>query len=674
MFVSDFFRTFGPKESNKPSMKKLILTSFVWVFSLLMAVAGPVSEQAAKQVAQEFIKRQMPALTRGEAFELTRAITGVADGDDAGIYVFNVQKGFVVMSADDKLPAVLAYGSGEAYDAQKAPEAMKALLEAYHYAATSTSKTRSDVPTHSDIAPLLKTQWDQLSPYNLLCPTDEKGNACPTGCAATAMAQVMYYHQWPASYDWDKMKTSYNSSDADESAQAVAKLMADVGTSINMQYARGGSSAYNCFPPEALRYIFGYQGAEYVERECYTAKQWDALIYNELSAKRPVIYSGQSQSSAQQEGHSFVLDGYQAKDGLGYYHVNWGWSGRSDDYFMLSVLNPANQYTGGNAGSSGYTFGQVAVVNVQKTETTNDNTCRLYVGSMSIKDDKGSYSRSTTSEDFPTLTLNFDIFNLSRDKQAKHYDMAIAIFKGNELVTALDEAHLKEILKDPIDFLSGYGLYSNVTFGKGLADGTYQIRILSREDGKSTWEWAMDAICRYIEVTISGTKMTTKSYGQYSEADVSSFKVNSVTVGDTREMGKALLITVNLTDQNKTGNSPIFLWGNASTSKGEDNFQLLTGGGTNLDPGETGVVVLDYTPQRNGDFKFKLSGTADNCDNPLYTFDVTIGATNVRAATTDGENEADVFNMQGIRMGKAVQLKSLPKGVYIINNKKIVNR
>ena len=188
MDVSEFFRTFGPRTLKSTDMKRVALTSFVWVVSLLMAVAAPVSEQAAKQAAQEFMKRQMRANTRGEAVELTRAFTGIADGDDAGIFVFNSSTGFVVMSADDELPAVLAYSTGAPFDAQTAPEAMKFMLEAYHMAATTDAFTRADVPTHDKVSPLIKTQWDQHEPYNLLCPKDDAGNLCLTGCVATSMA------------------------------------------------------------------------------------------------------------------------------------------------------------------------------------------------------------------------------------------------------------------------------------------------------------------------------------------------------------------------------------------------------------------------------------------------------------------------------------------------------
>ena len=239
-------------------MKRFLLSTLVWVFGLLMAVAAPINEQTAKRAAQDFMKHQLPALTRGETVELSRAITGVADGDDAGIFVFNAQKGFVVISGNDELPTVLAYSNGDAYDAQTAPPAMKAMLEAYHHAAKTTANTRVSVPTHADISPLIKTKWDQDAPYNLQTPKGSSVEHCPTGCLATALAQIMYYHQYPDGFEWSKMKTSYKSTDTGDEVNAVAKLMADVGEKLFMDYGDFESSARFIDACEALRYDYGY--------------------------------------------------------------------------------------------------------------------------------------------------------------------------------------------------------------------------------------------------------------------------------------------------------------------------------------------------------------------------------------------------------------------------------
>lgn len=782
-------------------MKKYLLSTYLVLFSFLLTMAAPVDEQSARRIASDFLRSKMPQVTRAASGELTRAITGVADGDSAGIYVFNCDGGFVVISADDELPSVLAYGLKNSYDAQIAPPAMQAMLEAYNHAVNSSVKTRATVPTHADISPLIKTQWNQNTPYNKYCAT-ESGETCPTGCVATATAQIMYYHKWPETFNWDAMKTSYTSEDAGDAVEAVAKLMADVGEKVYMQYGAESSSAHDMDACEALRIRYGYsENTNYIERSCYTAKGWDEVIYNELAANRPVFYGGLSASSGQGiVGHAFILDGYQAKDGVGYFHVNWGWGGSSDDYFLISVLNPEQQYTGGNAGSSGYSFGQSALVGVEKGELSDAKSMRLCLCSCTIKSDKGTYTRNSASENFPAIQLMLGVYNSTLPQEARHYDLAYALYKDNKLVEIIDSISLDKLTEsEALNYLYG-GTFDtgSFAFGKELADGTYQLRTLSRETGKSLWQQAMGATCRYIELTINGNQMTTKAYGKFDEESVSKFIINSVTVSENCEVGKPITITVNVTDKNKTNNAPLFLYGNASLEQGTDKFQLLTGGGTNLEAGETGDVVLEYTPQRAGNFVFYLSGDRTELTDSLYRFEAkvtgvalimemevegavvkgaapcevpgtalkgkivltnygsepyndkvgilpceligntlnTIGQSvttdcniaigdsqevsfNFRNLTLnstyiilvkipDGDDvkylnweddgsikyiyiftmiedtaikdiqlespDADVYDMRGVRLGKASELKSLPKGVYIINKKKVVNK
>ena len=640
-------------------MKKFILSTIVWVVSVLIAFAGPVSEQAAKKAAQEFIRQQLPAMTRGEAAELTRAVTGVADGDDAGVFVFNASKGYVVMSANDELPAVLAYGNGAPYDAETAAPALKFMLEAYHMAATTKAFTRASVPTHSDVSPMINTQWDQDAPYNLLCPVDEStGKVSYTGCVATAMSQIMYYHKCPSSFDWDQMKTTYKGSDTGASANAVAKLMADAGSAAYMSYSSSSSGASTLNACEALRYDFGYaETTDLVDRAAYTSEEWDALIYSELSDKRPVFYGAvQVTSDGEQLGHAFIIDGYEVKSGTGYFHVNWGWSGRSDDYFLISVLNPRQQYAGGAAGTSGYSISQEAIVGIQPAAEPLAKTTRFYTEDVCIENDKGTYERASVSVDFPGVKIGCAVYNVASPAKNRDYDLAFAICKGRETVKILDKGSIKDVIGSSLGYLKGAGIVSDfISFGKDLPDGKYQIRILSRETGTTEWTWAMGGTAYYVDLNISGTKMTTSTHGYFVETDLSEFNVNSVTVSESPSVGKPMTITINLTDKNLYGNAPIYLWGNASSSEGSDSYQLLGGIGTNLDPGETGDVVMEYTPQRGGSFTFKLSGTMANCKSPLYTFTAEVGGT---ALSMDMKVDGAVFD-GGYNKVKGTTLKGV---------------
>lgn len=623
-------------------MKRIITNTIVWVFSLSISIAAPVSEQAAMRKAQNFIRQQMPAMSRGEGLELTRTFSGVVDDEEAGFYVFNTVNGYVVVCADDALPEILAYGYGAPYDANNIPMAMKVILEAYHYAAKSMTFTRTYVPTYADVAPFITTRWNQDKPYNDQCPTTLSEGTCPTGCVATAMAQVMYYYQYPAVYEWNKMKTSYSTNDSGEAVDAVAKIMVDCGTASFMNYSVDGSGTSDIYACEALRYDFGYaETTEIVERECYSTESWEALLYNEISAKRPVMFGALAASSGQGiSGHEFILDGYEAKNGVGYYHVNWGWGGQSDDYFLLSVLNPDYQYIGGNAGSSGFSFSQSAIIGIMPADLPMEKTTRAYIQNVYIKDDAGTYTRSSTSENFPAIDIGFNVYNVAKPEIDRDYDIAIALYNDREFISILDRAPLKDIIDRSLEYRKGLVLScDSVVLGKDLADGRYQIRILSCESGKTEWAWAIESICRYIELTIHGNTMNTAVYGKEIEADVCDFSINKVDYTESPRIGRTMMITINLTDKNKTGNSPIFLWGNASISLGEDDFQLLTGGGTNLNPGETGEIVLEYTPQRSGSYTFILSGSRKNCRTPLYTFNVEVVAESI----TDIDISVDLF-------------------------------
>ena len=67
----------------------------------------------------------------------------------------------------------------------------------------------------------------------------------------------------------------------------------------------------------------------------------------ELTAKRPILYSGQSSDG----GHEFVCDG---SDGNGLYHINWGWGGYQDGYFDVTILNPDKGGAGSGNAPDGY--------------------------------------------------------------------------------------------------------------------------------------------------------------------------------------------------------------------------------------------------------------------------------------------------------------------------------
>lgn len=313
------------------------------------------------------------------------------------IYAYDMQSGqhdagWLLVSADDVASPLLGYSLHGNFDADQMPPNMRQWLEMYAHQIASVpdllrnapegTDSKWQRPHREDVAPLMVTEWNQGDPYNKLCPTLSY-QRCYTGCAATAMAQVMKYHNWPAkgtgsisyqweegnkslsmdfaktTFDWKNMLANYEEeSYTSTEATAVATLMKACGYSSQMNYSPQGSgtSLQDC--GVALMKYFDYAPTvQYVVRNNYTLMQWEQLLYDEIAAHRPVQMEGYNDIPA---GHSFVTDGYE---GEGYYHFNWGWGGQSDGYFRLTALEPDSQGAGGSA--AGYTLAQGALIGVQ---------------------------------------------------------------------------------------------------------------------------------------------------------------------------------------------------------------------------------------------------------------------------------------------------------------------
>ena len=293
-------------------------------------------------------------------------------------YVFNKsnEEGFLILSADDCMPAVLGVVEGNSFDYDKLPDNMKWWLSQYDASISNYSakgrKYVSSSTAKNDIAPLLgDIKWSQRDPYNMLCPliNEEK---VPTGCVATATAQVMRMYQWPkrgygkneyelsfesgiyvddtpqydkmtiasdfskSTYDWDNMVPRYKGDETKEQDLAVAQLMYDCGVAMNMGYKPEGSGTYLEDAVNALVKNFSYDKDMRLEqRRFYEDEVWENMVYDNLSKGMPLICSGQNNNNYL---HAYVCDGYRSDDNL--FHFNWGWDGGYDGYFLLTGNDP----------------------------------------------------------------------------------------------------------------------------------------------------------------------------------------------------------------------------------------------------------------------------------------------------------------------------------------------
>lgn len=305
------------------------------------------------------------------------------------------EDGFVIVSGDEKMPAVLGYSSHGQFSIDAIPDNMRYLLECYASQKENLANTQCKVSeAQSSVGPLLTCKWDQSTPYNNLCPMDAGGRSV-TGCLATAASQVMYYHRYPDCgvgevnyvtesqhlpvnlnledypFDWNNMLDRYESGRYNNTqAEAVARLMYAVGAASRMDYSSDESGAHQYYLGKALVENFGYdQDLFALDHDNCTDQVWLNTIVRELNAGRPLFMAGQALDG----GHGFVLDGYDYDEFNNLFvSINWGWSGYYDGYFIITDLNPSGQGIGGFEG--GYNSGQCILINWMPENNTADQT------------------------------------------------------------------------------------------------------------------------------------------------------------------------------------------------------------------------------------------------------------------------------------------------------------
>lgn len=365
-------------------MKRIFLFITALLLTTLTISAQQISKEAALRKATTFVNKdnkmlkQFPTL----AYKAEKPANAImANPDEAYFYVFNrgFNQGFVIVSGDERTNDILGYCDHGTFDPDNLPPSFKYFLEEYANQIKYIQENNIQpepakaAAAKTDVDYLIKATWNQGDPYNYYL------NGCATGCVATAIAQVMYYWQWPedatvtipaysgsgnvtsttlepTTFDWSKMKKSYRTGDYDDDHE-VAKLMKYVGHSVEMNYGTESGALPKDIKPALITY-FGYPNdIQYIGRAGLTATEWADTIYANLSNDMPVIMGGYNSDG----GHCFICDGYRASDGK--YHINWGWGGSSDGYFDLEVLAPSSMGTGAS-GSDGFTSNRSIVARI----------------------------------------------------------------------------------------------------------------------------------------------------------------------------------------------------------------------------------------------------------------------------------------------------------------------
>ena len=339
-------------------MKRLIILCLA-LFEALVLCAAPVSEQRARKVASDFF-------AGGEWQRL-------ADAPD-GCFVFNRKGGgFIIVSADDCALPVLAYSRTGSFSLSGAPDNLLAWVGA----TTKVIRQRADASRNTDSrlkavweSPaalsragdgehfLNTATWNQEAPFNFYTPYVD-GEKSVTGCVALSMAIIMRHYSWPKKGSGTLPSYKYKTVKGNDRTQAghslgheynwadmpinhvpgdnvsAARLVYDCGIAVKSEYNEKATSAVSSDAPAVMAKYFGYaRNALMEQRSYYSTSAWMARLLAEIDAGRPVLYAAFSEGEF---GHAFVVDGYDDSSRL---HVNWGWGGSCNGYFVIDCFFP----------------------------------------------------------------------------------------------------------------------------------------------------------------------------------------------------------------------------------------------------------------------------------------------------------------------------------------------
>jgi hypothetical protein len=663
--------------------------------------AAPRTASEAQRAAQTFIAHIQGTsdLVRRVPLKRTSFGTDELDAETAPYYLFNdADGGFIVISGSDRMRPVVAYSPSESFSAATMPTQLRAwfalLSDATQYveqhpeAAITTAQVNS-LADFAPIAPLLGAiAWDQNDPYSLDCP-----RRYPTGCMATALAQVMRYHRYPEhgvgsnsytnsatsqtlavnfaeqTYNWDLMNEVYDATATDEQRAEVAKLMFHCGVALNMSYAADNSGSTAPYYLAATVDHFGYNDLTTLQyRNMYTYDEWNRLLYAELEAGRPVLFSGQASSG----GHAFVVDGYSSN---GYYHVNWGWSGQYNGYYDISVLNPVGVGAGAAVSENGYSLEQSAVLQL---------TPQAHVGQYFSPVAGEGVLTSTTKKTTVGGTMKVRMTNLTNYTPRALSGQVYGLIEGNNQQWRCPISDIS-IAASGIN-MNTTNVNTDVTLPSDLTDGSYTLTPYFQaagSDSAAVLRFRISAAGCFTLTVANGTVTVAKPALdlQLAASDWSFATTEYV----ANASSKVSVLLANNSDDNYVGRCYLELedpYGLSSTVASDSLLHLAAG--------DSVRVTFSTTFASAGEWSASLAAALQNVtDNPKIaiansatTFTVVATASAIRDITTDGTQAAaptEVYNLMGQRVatlptGTTLGSARLPQGVYLVGGRKVVVR
>ena len=458
-------------------MKRTLLLVLTVFTNILLANAEPITKARALSIATKYINN--PKLSND-----TPKTRSSQANEQPAYYIFTNpnDKKFVIISGESKLNELVGYGDKMTENPNDQPPYFKLFLKEYERVVkevrSKAATTTPQRPIKRKVEPLLTCKWSQYDPFNKYTPLSN-GQHTPTGCVATATAQVMFYNKWPknrpqdyiastgddakksATYWWDEMKNTTNEMRTEHSRQAVGVLMSDIGKAVNMRYYYRGSDSNLQYACNALRDKFDYT-VRYLDKNFLPANDFLNEVMQEISDGYPVLVVGGP--------HAFVYDGY---DEQGFIHTNWGWGGENDGYFDINIVT---LNVSGFALNSGTFWDDISVVFAHP----NDGKAKPF------KDiERGLDARTTTSLTIDkTEASRSESFSAKIEKLGSYSSVKgeLGVFTGKvALALYNDKNEQVKIFNSTASDQTWASIFTSMSFDvadinfKGIADGNYRL-------------------------------------------------------------------------------------------------------------------------------------------------------------------------------------------------------
>lgn len=591
-------------------MKRFALFSCFLFLCLLVSKANPISRSQALNQAKEFLSSKGIGMkTDDAAYRAPRKVNAQSDENSAYYYVFNAgnDQGFVIVSGDDRTEQILGYSDTGSFDEDNVPEPLQEWLKGYEreiealgdVEVFAASPKKVMEKTKKAIPPMTTSKWGHGWPYNSKLPLVDGKNAT-VGCTPCTFGQILYYYRnssVPATtatisssipvgtkFNWNNMvdelsMNGYTTAQKD----AVANLLRYSGDALGATYGSSATLANPLYFKTVLPKYFGYNAdITEVYRQYFSLEEWESLIYNELMLGRIVPYIGYSSNV----GHTFLVDGYDSDD---LFHINWGWGGKYNGFFRLSILNRYLPGTNTNIDYSTYSYDHIAILYISPQQSQSVNPGNLPLSALFLD---ASGTKMTCQFHNQTGYVDSYLFGLG---YLDENDEAHILKQYSSNYTSLGSSSLAK---------RTFNLTASDFSDLGLTIGDYKIIPLFKKLNENEWKRCQHNFDNHVLVNYASSGISTSLYSEKS----SDIFVSEFTIVGNGLKGSEQVVNATIKNNSKqygyTGT--VYLFASTTTTKGSSLGNRAYSLGVN----DSVVVSIPFTPSAAGTYNIWLASNS----------------------------------------------------------------